>query len=68
MNKLIGNTIYLNPESHLPPVDCPLLIELQPGTLVRAHRENYVKRKDDTMAFRLQDGSEVHGRFRWTYP
>lgn len=70
MPELNGNTLHLNPDSLLPPVDCPLLIEVAPGVFKKALRETYVKRKnkEGSLIFRLEDGTEIEGRFRWTYP
>lgn len=60
--------IHLNPASVLPPVDTPLLIELEPGNLVRAMRPAFVEKRDYALEFRLDNGGTVFGRFRWTYP
>lgn len=59
---------HLNPAGSLPPVDCPLLIELGPGKLVAAVRPSFIPRKSSPMTYRLSDGSMTEGRFRWTYP
>lgn len=50
-----------------PPVDCPLLIEVE-GKLIRAHRENWELSKESEMEFILPDGGKLVGRYRWTYP
>ena len=57
--------MYLNSEYVQPPVDCPLLIEVE-GSLVPAIRREWEVSKDAEMRFTLQDGSEISGR--WTYP
>lgn len=59
---------HLNPASSLPPVDCPLVIELPSGLLVRAIRTEFVKQKDDLLTYTLADGTTVIGRYRWSYP
>ena len=59
--------MHLNSEFVQPPVDCPLLIEVD-GSLVPAIRLEWEVSKDAEMRFTLQDGSEVSGRYRWTYP
>lgn len=59
---------HLNPAEQLPPVDCPLLIELEPGLLVPAARTTFVESKGREMEYRLNDGTLVLGRYRWTYP
>lgn len=60
--------LQLNPASHLPPVACPLLIEVSEGRLVRAERTGFVERKDRLLDYRLETGEMLTGRFRWTYP
>lgn len=60
--------MHLNPAEQLPPVDCPLLIETEPGLLVQATRTTFVERKGREMEYRLNDGTTVLGRYRWTYP
>lgn len=60
--------MHLNPAEQLPPVDCPLLIETEPGLLVQAVRTTFVERKGREMEYRLNDGTTVLGRYRWTYP
>ena len=59
---------HLNPPGDLPPVDCPILIELTPGQLVRAERTKPVPTRGDDMQYRMHDGSLTVGKFRWTYP
>ena len=59
---------HLNPAELLPPVDCPLLIEVEPGRLVQAARTGFVESRDREMEYRLADGSMIVGRYRWTYP
>ena len=59
--------VQLNPEGHLPPVACPLLIEVD-GELVRAERTGFVEQKDRQLEYRLDSGRTVIGRYRWTYP
>ena len=58
---------HLNSEYVQPPVDCPLLIEVE-GKLVRAHRECWEVSKDSEMEFILPNGDKLVGRYRWTYP
>ena len=58
---------HLNHPEHLPPVDCPLLIEVD-GALIRAERTCHISERGDSMAYRLSDGSTLTGRYRWTYP
>lgn len=60
--------VHLNSESLLPPVDCPLLIRIPTGALVKAQRDEWLSKKDGEIAYRLYDNSIVRGRFRWTYP
>ncbi|WP_288081565.1 hypothetical protein [Pseudomonas sp.] len=59
---------HLNPPGDLPPVDCPILIELTSGQLMRAERTGHVPTRGDDMQYRMRDGSLTTGKFRWTYP
>ncbi|MCY1285269.1 hypothetical protein D9M68_814680 [compost metagenome] len=59
--------LHLNDPSHLPPVGCPLLIEVD-GELVRAQRTGFIEHKDRQMEYEKADGSTLVGRYRWTYP
>lgn len=58
---------HLNPADLLPPVTCPLLIEVD-DRLLRAERTGIIPNKADGMEYRLDDGSLIYGRYRWTYP
>lgn len=60
-------TLHLNHASHLPPVNCPLLIQVD-GELLQAHRTVFVSSRADTLVYRLHNGREIEGRFPWTYP
>lgn len=57
----------LNPADQLPPVACPLVIEVD-GQLIRAERTEFVQHRGHDMNYRLADGSVLRGRFAWTYP
>lgn len=63
----MGQTLHLNPESQLPPVDCPLLIDVE-GELLQARRTSFVERRDLQLEYELEDGRLITGRFMWTYP
>ena len=58
---------WLNSSDVLPPVGCPLLIELS-HILVPATRTGFIKSKSAEMEYRLANGCLIHGRYRWTYP
>lgn len=58
----------MNRPERLPPVDCPLLIELPDGSRVRAERTRHVAARGLGMEYRLSDGSLIIGAFPWTYP
>ena len=61
--------VHLNPASQLPPVDCPLLIEVsRTDGLLRATRPTFIAGKGDDLIYILDDGQTLTGRFRWTYP
>lgn len=70
LNKLIDTkeAVHLNAASNLPPVECPLLVEIAPGRLVRAERPSMLASRGDDMAYVLTDGNVIHGKLRWTYP
>lgn len=57
--------LHLN--TTLPPVDCPLLIEVD-GVLLRAERPRFIEDKANDMIYTLTTGETLTGRFRWTYP
>lgn len=59
---------HLNSASSLPPVACPIVIELPGQGLKRAERTGFVTHKDNQMEYAPADGSKIIGRFRWTYP
>lgn len=63
----VDDVSHLNAASLLPPVACPLLIEVD-GRLRRAERTGIIANKADGMEYRLDDGSLIYGRFPWTYP
>lgn len=59
--------LHLNTPSMLPPVDCPLVI-LVGHELLRATRTSFVQHKGAELTYQLADGSEIVGRFPWSYP
>jgi len=60
--------MHLNSADDLPPVDCPLLIEVAPGEVKRAHRTAFIASTERTMTYQTTEGEQLSGRFRWTYP
>jgi hypothetical protein len=66
-NELQVDDLFLNPADTLPPVDCPLLIQIKPGVLVRANRPTFAASKSDQLLFDTE-GGQIEGRFPWTYP
>jgi hypothetical protein len=70
LNKLIDrdNAVHLNAATTLPPVECPLLVELAPGRLVHAERTSHVECRGHDLTYLVSDGNVIHGQFRWTYP
>lgn len=60
-------TIHLNHETLLPPVNCPLLIEVE-GKLLEAVRESHVIQRGRDMTYVLENGEKLQGQFKWTYP
>lgn len=59
--------VHLNPADHLPPVNCPIVIEVD-GKLLRAERTGFIEQRDSSMEYELADGSKVLGRHPWTFP
>lgn len=59
--------LHLNPANQLPPVDCPLLIEVD-GKLERVVRPSFVERRGQDLTYQTADGRALVGQFRWTYP
>lgn len=63
--------MHLNSSGTLPPVDCPLLIEVF-GQILRARRVAHASNKDDDLDYivELPYGAQevISGRFAWTYP
>lgn len=61
-----------NSPDRLPPVDCPLVLWIPPGLLVRAERTGFIESKDRHMEYRVMgwEGEPVliTGRYAWTYP
>ncbi|QNJ57367.1 hypothetical protein Dolphis_61 [Pseudomonas phage Dolphis] len=62
------SNLHLNHSDKLPPVDCPLLIKLDDGSLVEAQRVSHIQHRGLQMDYRLADGTTITGRFAWTYP
>lgn len=60
--------IQLNSPDHLPPVDCPLVVELPNGELVRVERTSHLVSRERDMEYRLDSGETFMGRMRWGYP
>lgn len=59
--------MHWNSESLLPPVDCPLLIQVA-GVAHKATRTGYIESKSANIEYVFDNGIKVIGRFRWTYP
>lgn len=59
--------LHLNPSTRTPPVDCPLLILLLSGRLVRVERRQWAASHSEPLEFH-GDGIGYWGRYAWTYP
>ncbi len=67
-NQLVQvDPVHLNPADQLPPVGCPLMIEVD-GELVRAERTAFIASRERAMVYQLEDGQQIEGRHPWTYP
>jgi hypothetical protein len=64
----MAEDLKLNPPELLPPVGCPLLIQVEEARTVRASRTSHIADKNRQMEYLLSDGSRITGRFWWTYP
>ena len=60
--------IHLNNPEHLPPVNCPLMLELPNGQLVKAERTSFIADRSRDMEYKLESCETITGRYRWTYP
>lgn len=67
LSRFTEEPAYLNRPDHLPPVGCPLLIEVD-GRLLQAHRTGFISERSREMDYELVDGTTITGRYRWTYP
>lgn len=63
----VGCYTWVNSSCVLPPVNCPLMIEVG-SVLIPARRTGFIPRKSDDMEYLLDNGERITGRFRWTYP
>ena len=59
--------MHLNSPDLLPPVECPIVIQMPCGNLVPAERTRHIESRNRDMEYRLSDGRLVVGRFKWTY-
>lgn len=70
---------HFMPCNPLPPVGSPLIIRIPRGSamgfcvleedwVVRAERTAHVDVKTDLLAYRLDNGMVIQGRFDWTHP
>jgi len=64
----MAEDLKLNPPEMLPPVGCPLLIQVEEARVVRASRTSYIADKSRQMEYLLESGETLLGRFWWTYP
>ena len=64
---MVLEELTLNSEEVLPPVDCPLLIQIN-DVLVKAIRPAFVERKGDELVYELPCKTRITGKFKWTYP
>lgn len=60
--------MHLNNPDVLPPVGCPLIIQMPCGRLVKAERTGHVESKGRDLEYRTSDGAVIVGRLKWTYP
>lgn len=59
--------IQWNPPERLAPVGCWLVILIN-GSPRYAQRTSYIESKSRDMEYRLDDGTTITGRHRWTTP
>jgi hypothetical protein len=56
-----------NRPENLPPVACPLVLNIQ-GATVRGQRISHLSNRAGKMDYRLESGDIIKGRFPWSYP
>ena len=56
-----------NSAERLPPVGCPLVINLGAG-IAHVERISHLQDKAGDMDYRLSTGEVIRGRFEWSYP
>lgn len=61
------SSVYLNPATQTPPVECPLLICVD-GKLIQCARTKWASSHTEDLEFETEDGRLITGRFPWTYP
>lgn len=75
-------TDHWNNPAVLPPVDCPIIIRRRVWVDAKTHdqhgfyriqsfeaiRTKHIENKERDMTYRLEDGTEIVGRFEWQYP
>lgn len=75
-------TDHWNNPAVLPPVDCPIIIRRQVWIdhptadqsgyyrpqMLDVTRTKHIENKERDMTYRLEDGTEIVGRFEWQYP
>lgn len=59
---------HFNNPDFLPPVDCPLLIKVETGEVVKVRRTGFIRSRSDDMEYRTEEGALLFGRYPWTYP
>lgn len=55
----------------LPPVGCPLVLNLDPEydwDIAHGERVNWLRDKNGDMDYRLLSGEVIRGRYLWSYP
>lgn len=56
-----------NGAERLPPVGCPLVININ-GLAVKATRVSHLSDRSGQMDYRLVAGDVIRGRYQWSYP
>jgi len=58
--------MHWNDPTFLPPVGIWFLILLN-GSETKVKRESYISERNNDLIYRKEDGSEISGKYKWSY-
>lgn len=59
---------HWNRPEHLPPVGCPLVIQVPTLGVLRCERTSHVADRSQELTYQIKPGWTLTGRFMWSYP